>query len=572
MACRVTATAKSGKYRIVTDYVTDPSRNTVLMRVRSRRRSPTYKLYVRFDPTVNGNGGGGAGERRRRLGHRRHVDRAIRCSSPPTPDTATNAANRDYAQPVYAALDGPLTRGVERLRRRGERRTRSARRAHALHRRPDATRRQRRPARARRARGGRQARARARVRRDRRARPSARPRARSRAAFERRSRLQKGWKAYDDSLNKPPAERCTGSKGQTASARRRVLPERERAQGVRGQDVPGRDRREPRLAVGPGGLGGRSEQHVLRLVPRGVRARPLRGVDGAGRRRRPRDGARRDAFLFERQQLPDGSMPRNSLVNGKTAPDSFSTQLDECAYPILMAYQLGMTDASLYENHVKPRRTSSPRTARRSGPSAGRSRAATRRRRSRPRSRGSSRRPSSRDANRDAASARRLARRRRRLAALDQGLDGDDERPARAALLHPPLEDRRPERGDLVQRRQRRPDARPARGDRRRLPRARAARRAAGERPGRRRLAAGRRRDDRVRHRRAGRAGTATTATATATAPSDGHPWAPIGQGHRPPLARAVGRARRAGSRHGRRGRRGVAAPRDDAASPRASG
>src|SRR5213079_1266550 len=45
----------------------------------------------------------------------------------------------------------------------------------------------------------------------------------------------------------------------------------------------------------------------------------------------------RDAvrFLFERQQLADGSMPRNSLVNGRTAPDSFNTQLDEVAYPIL---------------------------------------------------------------------------------------------------------------------------------------------------------------------------------------------------------------------------------------------
>ena len=64
----------------------------------------------------------------------------------------------------------------------------------------------------------------------------------------------------------------------------------------------------------------------------------------------------RDAtlFLFERQQLPDGSFPRNSLVNGKVAPDSFGTQLDEVAYPILMAYQLGLTDASLYEDHIKP--------------------------------------------------------------------------------------------------------------------------------------------------------------------------------------------------------------------------
>src|SRR6185503_13434664 len=57
----------------------------------------------------------------------------------------------------------------------------------------------------------------------------------------------------------------------------------------------------------------------------------------------------RDAtlFLFERQQLADGSFPRNSLVNGKVAPDSFGTQLDEVAYPILMADQLGLTDASL---------------------------------------------------------------------------------------------------------------------------------------------------------------------------------------------------------------------------------
>jgi glucoamylase len=47
-------------------------------------------------------------------------------------------------------------------------------------------------------------------------------------------------------------------------------------------------------------------------------------------------------------------MPRNSLTNGKAAPDSFGTQLDECSYPIIMANQLGMTDSDLYLNHVKP--------------------------------------------------------------------------------------------------------------------------------------------------------------------------------------------------------------------------
>jgi hypothetical protein len=47
-------------------------------------------------------------------------------------------------------------------------------------------------------------------------------------------------------------------------------------------------------------------------------------------------------------------MPRNSLVNGKLAPDSFNTQLDETAYPLLMADELHLTDHDLYEQHIKP--------------------------------------------------------------------------------------------------------------------------------------------------------------------------------------------------------------------------
>ena len=59
-------------------------------------------------------------------------------------------------------------------------------------------------------------------------------------------------------------------------------------------------------------------------------------------------------FLFERQQLPDGSMPRNSLTNGKPAPDSFNTQLDECAYPLVMALAVGLTGSDYYKAHIKP--------------------------------------------------------------------------------------------------------------------------------------------------------------------------------------------------------------------------
>jgi glucoamylase len=60
-------------------------------------------------------------------------------------------------------------------------------------------------------------------------------------------------------------------------------------------------------------------------------------------------------FLFDRQQQADGSMPRNSLLNGEVAPDTGGLQLDETSYPILMDWQSGLAgDAGLYENHVIP--------------------------------------------------------------------------------------------------------------------------------------------------------------------------------------------------------------------------
>src|SRR4051795_9674477 len=100
LTCRVTATAKSGRYRIVTDYLTDPDRQTVILH--SRFDGPRGdKLYVRYDPTLNGNGGGGSGNGGADSGS--VVDGRLVGSDTVT---ATNAANRDYAQPVFSALDG----------------------------------------------------------------------------------------------------------------------------------------------------------------------------------------------------------------------------------------------------------------------------------------------------------------------------------------------------------------------------------------------------------------------------------------------------------------------------------
>src|SRR6201999_1670090 len=60
-------------------------------------------------------------------------------------------------------------------------------------------------------------------------------------------------------------------------------------------------------------------------------------------------------FLFDHQQLANGQFPRNSLVNGAAAPDTGGNQLDETAYPILMAWQTGLgANSTLWQQHIRP--------------------------------------------------------------------------------------------------------------------------------------------------------------------------------------------------------------------------
>jgi glucoamylase len=65
-----------------------------------------------------------------------------------------------------------------------------------------------------------------------------------------------------------------------------------------------------------------------------------------------RGGAERAlTYLFERQQKPDGSFPQNSYVDGTQRWEN--VQLDEVAFPLVMAWQLGKNDGATYRNHIK---------------------------------------------------------------------------------------------------------------------------------------------------------------------------------------------------------------------------
>jgi glucoamylase len=57
-------------------------------------------------------------------------------------------------------------------------------------------------------------------------------------------------------------------------------------------------------------------------------------------------------WAFNSQQQSDGHFPQNSFVNG--TPFWTGIQMDEQAFPIMLAWKLGVTDSSDYQNHIKP--------------------------------------------------------------------------------------------------------------------------------------------------------------------------------------------------------------------------
>ena len=57
-------------------------------------------------------------------------------------------------------------------------------------------------------------------------------------------------------------------------------------------------------------------------------------------------------YLLTVQQKPDGSFPQNSWLDGE--PYWPSLQMDEVAYPMILAWQLGKTDSDTWQKHIRP--------------------------------------------------------------------------------------------------------------------------------------------------------------------------------------------------------------------------
>jgi glucoamylase len=365
MVCTVTSTAKSGRYRLTTSYFTDPNRDSVVVQTKltalqGHRRD--LKLYLRIDPTIGGNGGGGPLANQNLGADSATIDSATGALVSYDTNTTTVAVNRDYAVPTFLAVradrkflaassgyvgtdsdgltqldtshalttlnqDAPTGNVVQTaLLNTGNDGT--ARLALGFGRsQPEAV-----------------------------ATSGATVHA---SANHLRNEYMSGWQAYDTGLVTPPSS----LPGLSAARAHRL-----RDAYYLGANVlkASEDKQFPGAIVA--GLASPWGQ----AVP----AAPVNGGDTAA----PYFGSYREVFsrdlyeiftgllvdgdlqtaraatrfLFENQQLPDGRMPRNSLLNGKAAADTGGDQLDETAYPILMAWQSGLGgDTALYTDHIR---------------------------------------------------------------------------------------------------------------------------------------------------------------------------------------------------------------------------
>ena len=360
MACTVTSTDAKHGYRLRTVYVTDPRRDTVLMHTSisalpgSRVDVRALRVYARLDAHVNGDGGGGAQNAGANTGV---VDASSGTPVVHSDNTETEAANRGYAVPTYmdlAATDsGTASVGYEGTASDGLTQldaahtltpvSTSAPNGHIVAT-ENVTPRHSDSFTLALGFGRTQAQA------------VATAAASLRTPFgEVEQAYTEGWRGYDDSLSPPPSS-LPGIPA--ATVRATYYLDADVLKASEDKTFPGAivaSLASPwGQAVSAGTLV--NGKPVYYGSYREVFGRDLyeafTGLMADGDVATARDAT---LFLFDKQQLPTGEMPRNSLVNGQAAPDTGGDQLDETAYPILMAYLSGLSgDDALWSRHIKP--------------------------------------------------------------------------------------------------------------------------------------------------------------------------------------------------------------------------
>jgi glucan 1,4-alpha-glucosidase len=349
MVCRVTSTDAAHGFRLVTDYLTDPARDSVVMRTRllplhgAAASVAGLKVYARWDATIDNTGGGGAKNTGANdatidpattalvssdtqapsgpfaaqvagavLASRPFLAAASGFAGTPSDGLAQLDARHRLVSQYQTATDGNVTQTAEVDARPGQPFTL------ALGFGADAA--------------------------------TAIKVARASSVSPFGSMLGsylRGWRAYDRTLRRPPA---------SASARTRAMYwlSANVIKADEDKTYPGAFVASP---TDPWGQSVPATTTHPGWTYREVFARDgyetFTGLLADGDRASARALVR---FLFDRAQQPDGSFPRDSLIDGAVAPDTFGlSEIDEDAYPLLMAWQGGFAgDVAFYRSHIRP--------------------------------------------------------------------------------------------------------------------------------------------------------------------------------------------------------------------------
>jgi glucoamylase len=361
MQCTITSTDAKHGFGLVTTYVTDPQRDTVLMntRIEPVKGSGTdvgkLQVYARLDAHVNGDGGGGA---QNAGGNTGVIDAGTGIPVVYSTNTTTEAANRTYAVPTYMAMTatsaGEASVGYEGTASDGLTQldgayaltpTTSAADGHIVAT-ENVT-----PGR------GADGSFTLALGFGRSQQQAVKTAAASlRAPFASTAQAYANtWNAYDRTLNRAPRS-VTGQSRQTI--RRIYYLDANVLKASEDKTFPGAvvaSLASPwGQAISAGGnVNGKPVYYgSYREIFSRDSYEAFTGFLADGDLATARAQVR---FLLDDQQLPTGELPRNSLLNGKSAPDTGGDQLDETAYPILMAYLSGLGgDDALWTGHIKP--------------------------------------------------------------------------------------------------------------------------------------------------------------------------------------------------------------------------
>jgi glucoamylase len=355
--CRITSTDRAHRFRLVSDYITDPARDSVVVRTRLEplpgvggRSIRDLKVYVRYDATIDNTGGGGAsngGPNNATVDTSTTALVSSDTNRPKGPFAARVAgalvANRPFAA-ESSGFVGTKSDGLEQLdtHHRLLNHYRSAHDGNVVQT--------------------------ARIA----ARPGQpftlalgfAPTAQRAIATARRSALAPfgrtlshyvaGWRRYDAGLIGPPKHVAGLSAAQDAAMHRTYWVSANTIKAAEDKTHVGAFVASP---TDPWGQSVPAKTTHAGWTYREVFARDsyetFTGLLADGDRASARAMT---LFLFNRVQQPDGSFPRDSELNGSVAPDTFGlSEIDQDAYPLLMAWEAGLAGKkSFYREHLRP--------------------------------------------------------------------------------------------------------------------------------------------------------------------------------------------------------------------------